>query len=779
VFCSGEPSSLFFKMKSYPQNRRVDGIGKVTGKAIFGADQLPGHVLYGTVKRAGVPHARIIRIHAEKARQCAGVRAVLTADDIPGAHSFGIIVPHQRVLADDKVRYFGDGVAMVAADTEEQARFAAEQIEIEYEALPTISSPEEALEASASLVHEGSNLAVEHRVCHGEGERPPVAPVTIEHTYRTQHVEHSYIEPEAIVAWPAEHGGIIVKGSVQNLFSTRRSVAAVLDLPLNKVQVIQTTLGGSFGGKDEAMTLLACRAALLALATGRSVKMVNSREESFVESYKRHPYRMQYALGADKNGQLRSMQIDILADAGAFASTSQFVTWRSTVQAAGPYRVPWVRTRVRAAFTNNNYTGAMRGFGSPQVNFAIESLMDELAEEIGKSPLEIRRMNAYRDGDITPTGQQLPGKVTVIEALESVARACDYEKKWAENRARQKEANPIKRGIGLACSYRGVSLGAEGVDAAGTLVAIQTDGSVIVASGITDMGQGAQTAISAVVAEVLGILLSRIRFLNTDTDRVPDSGSTVASRATIMGGSAAYEASMTLKKRLLEFAARVYAGDGSDLRLENNALWRRQERLASFDELADRAFANGISLMALGWHKAPKTTWHEEHGQGTAYFTYVYGANAAEIEVDTETGQVRVLDVWACHEVGKVISYAQACGQVYGGVVMGMGYGLLEEYHQEQGIPRIQNFDEYTLATALDSPNIHASFLEHPDALSPIGAKSLGEPATEICAPAIVNAIFNATGHRIRELPASLERVLLGRQLRRHGIRTSLAKETP
>lgn len=766
-------------MKSYPENRRVDGIGKVTGKAVFAADQSPGHVLYGAVKRAGIPHARIVRIDVEKARECPGVRAVLTADDIAGVHGFGILVPHQRVLADDKVRYFGDGIAIVAADTEEQARFAAEQIEIEYEALPTLSSPEEALKSGAPLVHERSNLAVEHRVHHGESERPPDAPVMLERTYRTQHAEHSYMEPEAIVAWPAEHGGIIVKGSVQNLFSTRRSLAAVLDLPLNKVQIIQTTLGGSFGGKDEAMTLLACRAALLALATGRPVKMVNSREESFIESYKRHPYRLHYELGADKSGELRSMQIDVLADAGAYASTSQFVTWRSTVQATGPYRVPWVRTRVRAAFTNNNYTGAMRGFGSPQVNFAIESLMDELAEEIGKSPLEIRRLNAYRDGDFTPTGQQLPGKVTVIEALEGVARACDYEKKWAENRARQKETNPIKRGIGLACSYRGVSLGAEGIDAAGTLVAIQTDGSVTVSSGVTDMGQGAQTAISAVVAEVLGISLSRIRFLNTDTDRVPDSGPTVASRATIMGGGAAHEASMTLKKRLLELAARVYGGDGSDFRLENNALWRRQERLASFDELAGKAFANGLSLMALGWHKTPKTTWHEEHGQGTAYFTYVYGANAAEVEVDTETGQVRVLDVWACHEVGKVVSYPQACGQVYGGVVMGMGYGLFEEYYQERGIPRIQNFDEYTLATALDAPQIHASFLENPDALSPIGAKSLGEPATEICAPAIVNAIFNATGRRIRELPASLERVLLGRQLRRHGVRTSLAKETP
>ncbi|MBU1706308.1 molybdopterin-dependent oxidoreductase, partial [bacterium] len=369
----------------------------------------------------------------------------------------------------------------------------------------------------------------------------------------------------------------------------------------------------------------------------------------------------------------------------------------------------------------------------------------------------------------------LPGKVTLMEALETVARESDFEKKWTSYRA--DNTSPVKRGIGIACSYRGVSLGAEGTDAAGTLVAIQTDGSVIVASGITDMGQGAQTALSAIVAEKLGIPLSRIRFLNTDTDRVPDSGPTVASRGTIMGGNAAHDACVTLKHRLFHLAVELYGGNAEDFRLEDSALWRNSERIIDFSELADKAFAHAVPLMAIGWVKAPTTTWHEEHGQGIAYFTYVYGANAAEVEVDTETGQVRVLDVWACHEVGKVVSYPQACGQVYGGVVMGQGYGLFEEYYQEQGIPQLRNFDEYTLATALDAPQIHLSFLEHPDSLSLIGAKSLGEPATEICAPAIVNAIFNATGRRIRELPASLERVLLGRQLRRKSQRSSLTKE--
>ena len=505
----------------------------------------------------------------------------------------------------------------------------------------------------------------------------------IERRFKTPCIEHSYLEPEAVLAEPAEHGGVVVTGSVQNLFSTRRSVAAALKLDLNRVEIIQATLGGSFGGKDEVMTSMCCRAALLALATGKPVKMVNTREESMLESYKRHPYVLYYKWGAKRDGSITAMEIRCIADGGAYASMSPFVTWRSVVQATGPYYCEHVKTDVYAVYTNNNYTGAMRGFGSPQVNFAIESMMDELGEKVGKDPLEIRLQNGFKDGAVTATHQRLTHKVSLVEVLTKAADAANFRAKWEAYRALAgpravparsapqvvgqasrlsggrpafgpanagetpgaagKRPAPLakRRGIGLACSYRGVSLGAEGVDAAGAVVSVQTDGSVIVSSGITDMGQGAQTQMSQIAAEVLGISMDRIRFLNTNTSRVPDSGPTVASRGTIMGGSAAKKAAEIVRATLLEVGADLVKSAPEKCDLAANYLTEKAsgKRLASFTELAAECFRRGKPMFGLGWHKAPPTSWHEQDGKGEAYFTFVYGANVAEVEVDTETGQ--------------------------------------------------------------------------------------------------------------------------------------------
>jgi len=568
-------------------------------------------------------------------------------------------------------------------------------------------------------------------------------------------------------------------GSVQNLFSSRRSVAAALKLDLNRVQIIQATLGGSFGGKDEVMTAMCCRAALLALATGRPVKMVNTREESMLESYKRHPYVLYYKWGAKRDGSITAMEARCIADGGAYASMSPFVTWRSVVQATGPYHCENVKTDVYAVYTNNNYTGAMRGFGSPQVNFAIESMMDELAEKLGKNPLEIRLQNGFEDGSVTATGQKLTHRVSLKEVLTKATEAADFVTKWRANRSAP--AAPVKRGIGLACSYRGVSLGAEGTDAAGTIVSVQTDGSVIVSSGITDMGQGAQTQMSQIAAEVLGISMDRIQFLNTNTSRVPDSGPTVASRGTIMGGSAAKKAAEIVRATLLSVGADMTGLPTDALDLRGNYLIddRSGERLASFAELAAAGFRAGKPMYGFGWHKSPPTSWNEHDGTGEAYFTFVYGANVAEVEVDTETGKANVVDFVSCHDVGKAINRNTVLGQIYGGVAMGLGYGLLEEFDFEDAVPKQVNFDEYLIPTSLDVPRIQGIIVENEDAAGPFGAKSIGEPANELAAPAIVNAIANATGRRLCEIPANLERVLLGHKLTRKGERGSVLKEAP
>jgi len=758
--------------------RRVDGLGKVTGRAKFAADYNAGHQLYGKVLRAEHPHARILRVDTAAARRLAGVEAVLTAQDIPGEKAIGIVVKNQAILASDKVRYLGDGVALVAAATREIAEAALRLIKVDYEPLPVVSDPEEALEPDAPRIHGEDNTFVHHKVRRGEVAKGfAEAHFIIERKFRTPCIEHSYLEPEAALAEPGEHGGVVVTGSVQNLFSTRRSVAAALKLDLNRVEIIQATLGGSFGGKDEVMTSMCCRAALLALATGKPVKMVNTREESMLESYKRHPYVLYYKWGAKQDGSITAMEIKCIADGGAYASMSPFVTWRSVVQASGPYYCEHIKTDVYAVYTNNNYTGAMRGFGSPQVNFAIESMMDELGEKVGKDPLEIRLQNGFKDGAITATEQRLTHKVSLCEVLTKAAEALDFTAKWKAYRSAPDA--PKKRGIGLACSYRGVSLGAEGVDAAGAIVSVQTDGSVIVSSGITDMGQGAQTQMSQIAAEVLGISMNRIRFLNTNTSRVPDSGPTVASRGTIMGGSAARNAAQIVRSTLLEVGADMVKASPETCDLADDPLVDKGsgKRLASFAELAAECFHRGKPMYGLGWHKAPHTSWHEEEGKGDAYFTFVYGANVAEVEVDTGIGKVDVLDFVSCHDVGKAINRNSVLGQFYGGVAMGLGYGLLEEFDYEEAVPKQLNFDEYLIPTAMDVPKIRAIIVENADAAGPFGAKSIGEPANELAAPAIVNAIYNATGKRVCEIPATLERVLLGHKLTRTGERASVKKD--
>jgi CO/xanthine dehydrogenase Mo-binding subunit len=758
--------------------RRVDAWGKVTGRAKFAEDYNVSHQLVGRVLRARHPHARILRIDVSKAERLPGVAAVLTDADIPGSRVFGIVTQNQRILAGDRVRCMGDGVALVAAISRAVADEALSLIDVEYEVLPVLSDPEQAMSSDAPRIHGDDNVFVHHKVRKGDPDAGFArADFIIERRFRTQFIEHSYIEPEAVLAEPAEQGGVRIIGSIQNLFSSRRSVAAALKLDLNRVQLIQATLGGSFGGKDEVMTALCCRAALLALRTGKPVKMVNTREESMIESYKRHPYTLYYRWGARNDGTITAMEIRCIADGGAYASTSPFVTWRSVVQATGPYRCDNVRTDVYAVYTNNNYTGAMRGFGSPQINFAIESMMDELAEHVGKDPLEIRLLNCFDRGAVTATGQRLDHLVSLREVLTKATTASDFQKKWRECRAAPPA--PVKRGIGLACSYRGVSLGAEGTDAAGAIVSVQTDGSVIVSSGITDMGQGAQTQMSQIAAEILGITMDRIQFLNTNTSRVPDSGPTVASRGTIMGGSAAKKAAETVRANLLEAGAQMASLPVGCLSFRDNHLMNSStgERLASFSEVAAECFRQRLPMFGLGWHKAPPIAWDEERGQGTAYFTFVYGANVAEVEVDTETGKTGVVGFVSAHEVGQAISRGAVQAQMYGGVAMGLGYGLFEEFEIEDAVPKQLNFDEYLIPTSMDVPPIRTIIVENPDPAGPFGAKSIGEPANEIAAPAIVNAIHNATGRRIYEMPATLERVLLGHKLSRTGPRGSLGED--
>ncbi|MTI94147.1 MAG: xanthine dehydrogenase family protein [Firmicutes bacterium] len=750
--------------------KRLDARDKVTGKARFGADLYVDSMLYGKVLRSPHPHAKIKNIDVSGAQALDGVEAVLTARDIPGSHTFGVVIANQQVLAKERVRYKGDGVAMVAARSKELAEKALTLINVEYEELSAVFDPREALQAGAPQLHADypGNEAAYHCVRKGDVEAGfAQADVILQREYETQTIEHAYIEPEVALATPGDSApAITVQGSIQNPFSCRKALSVVLGLPLNQVRVVQSFMGGSFGGKDEVMSTLCARAALLALKTGKPVKMVNTREESIRESYKRHPYKMRYKVGATREGKLTAMEIEVVADAGAYASMTPFVTWRSTVQATGPYEVPNVKTDIYGAYTNNCYTGAMRGFGSPQVIFGQESLMDELAAELGMEPLDLRKLNGYRQGSITATGQKLDNhQVSLMEVLDKAVTASGYlEKRKLYSEPHQ---GKLKRGIGLACSFRGCSLGAEGVDATGAMVSVQYDGTVYVYSGLAENGQGLQTIFSQIAAEELGIPLERVVFMQTDTALIPDGGPTVASRSTIMGGNAVRLAAEKVRETLLGAIGGQLRAGSEELAWGNDRFYVKDDpqRSVSFQEAVEAARSQGELLSALGWYKSPRVSWDEEHGQGDAYFTYVYGCQIAEVEVDTETGYVRVLKVTAAHDVGRAINPETVKGQIYGGVAQGMGYALLEELQQFDGDIKTLNFDEYLIPGIKDVPEVEAILVENPDRFGPYGAKTIGEPTLEITAPAIASAVAQATGRRVRELPLDLERVLLGRSL--------------
>ncbi len=750
---------------------RVDGYEKVTGRARFGADLVYPGMLYAAVLRSDVSHGLLKRLNTAKAEAAPGVLAVLSSADIPGINGFGVVIQHQRVFVDDRVRYQGDGLAMVVAVSEQAAREALSLIEYRIEELPPLFDPEAALAPEAPLIHPdtGSNLIVHYPLRNGDvAQGFAASDVVLEREYRTGHQEHAYLEPEALVALPGEgRDELIVHGSIQNVYSLRRALARTLNLPLSRIRVIQSHMGGSFGGKDESMSLLACRAALAAHITGRPVRIVNQREESLVETYKRHPYRLRYKIGADRDGHLQAMEIDMLADGGAYASMSPFVTWRSLIQATGPYRVPHVKTDVRAVYTNNVYTGAMRGFGSPQVLFAQEQLMDELAEELGMSPYALRRLNGYRQGDLTASGQKLSRhRVSLQQVMRRASSAADYVARQRRYDKRQKGSR--RRGIGMAISYRGCSLGAEGVDAPAAVVTVLTDGSVSLLSGLTENGQGLKTAYTQIVAEVLGLPLNRIRYLQPDTDYVADSGPTVASRSTLMGGSAVKDAAERVQRNIAAaVAAQLGVENPRDILFNDGHVYHagQPEAAVSWEQAVVSAFAAGAELAAYGWYRAPSVTFDEETGLGEPYFTYVYGCHIAEVEVDTGTGKVDVLRVTAAHDVGRAINPLGVLGQIYGGVVQGAGYALMEEINLVDGVIRHRNLDEYLIPTSCDVPAITPVIIENPDSAGPWGAKSIGEPAFELTAPAIANAVAHATGRRLRELPLNLERVYLGQSL--------------
>ncbi len=754
---------------------RVDGLRKVTGSAIYGDDiQLPG-MLHAVCRHADIPAGEIVALDLSAAEAVPGVVKIATYRDIPGHQKVGILIRDYLPIVDNEVFFRGDVIAVVAAETYEAACQAAEKIQVRYAPKPAITDPREAMKPGARLVRgEGEN----NRVIHHHTEKGDIdagfaeAAHIVERHYEVGNQEHAYIEPESVTAYPdPSENALVISGSIQNAHRVRGFVAEFLGEPQARVNVKRSVLGGSFGGKDDVIDHIACRVGLMAKLTGRPVKMTYTREQSLRESCKRHPYFMDYKIGLDENGHIIAMKIDITADSGAYAASSPFVTWRSVVQAAGPYRVPNVRVDISTVYTNNCYTSAFRGFGAPQVIFANESLMDELAAMFNLDPLEMRRRNMLQQGDVSITGQVFDGhRVSAGEVLEKASTRAEFLAKREQYAKLNAQGGHLRYGIGLALSYRGCSMGAEGVDASSALIQVSGDGSINLSTSVSENGQGLQTSMSLICAEAFGVPLAQVCFTEPPTSMIADGGSTVASRGTIMGGRAVLDAADKIRRRILSQVADEIGTD----QLEES-VWAHGQisnkadpsRSISFAAAVDKTKWAGVNLSDYGWFLSPKIDWDEEKGCGNPYFTWVYSCQVADLVVDTHTGKITLNEVTAAHDVGKVINKKGFEGQVPGGIAQGFGYAVLEDFNSDGGVLKSENFDTYLLPTIKDIPPVNVIAVENEDPSGPYGAKSIGEPALELIAAATSNAVSFALGQPQYKLPLTLEQVKLGYNLRK------------
>lgn len=727
---------------------RVDALEKVLGKARFAADLKMEGLLYMKVLRSDRPHARIKDIRTEKAEQMPGVIRIFTHKDIPGKNRMGIINKDHPVLADEKVRFIGDAIALVVAHTETEAEQAIGEIRVEYEDLSPIFDPHEALRSS-TLIHEKGNLLYERDITKGDVEQGfAESDVVMQRTYFTSMVEHTYLEPDAGVAWIDDEGRITVCASTQNPHYDHHEIATSLGLDPSQVRSIQAITGGGFGSKLDVT--VQCFLALAVYYLRRPVRLVYTREEAYLATAKRHPLIMKYRTGARRDGRLVAMDIDILGDTGAYGSYGIAVADRAAVHATGPYQVPNVRIRSRMAYTNHPFCGAMRGFGVPQVAFAHESQMDILAEGLGMDPFEIRLLNAFDRGSETATGQILEESVGMRECLRRVRKQSEEMQK----------VSPIPGkliGMGIGAMWYGI--GNTGVKNPSSACAeLDHEGRFTLYTGAADIGQGSSTVLSQIAASEMGLGIEDIRLIRGDTALTPDAGATSASRQTYISGNAVRKATANLRKLVLTEASRFLEMPAQQLTVEDGLVksMKHGEILTTLEEVAARSYREGKRLTAEGFFDPPTTNLDPQTGQGIPYATYAFACHMADTQVDPNTGEVDVLQVVAAHDVGKAVNPSNVVGQIASGVAMGTGFALMEEFVPGQ----TRSMREYLIPTVKDVPVVVPIVVEDPEPTGPFGAKGVGEPALIPTAPAILNALAQALGERIYHLPASLERVL-------------------
>ncbi len=738
---------------------RPDAVDKVTGRAIYTDDLDFDNMLFARVRRAGVPHGILRRLDVSKARALPGVRAVLTAEDLPGAKRHGILIDDWPILVGigERVRYVGDALAIVAADTEAIAEQAAALIEAEIEPLPVLSDPVQALQPDAPQLHPGGNLLKHIKVRKGDLEQGfAEADVILEHTFYTPHYDHAFLEPESSVAVPTEDGRMAVYVGSQIPYDDRRQVAAALGWPEERVHIVGQTMGGGFGGKEDIAGQI--HAALLAQATGRPVKLTFDRHESLVVHPKRHATQIRVRVGARRDGRLTAIQTELYGDTGAYASLGEKVMTRATTHSVGPYEIPHVKSDCYAVYTNNPPAGAFRGFGVTQSAFAIESMMDMLAEHLGMDPVALRRKNALRVGSVTSTGQVLRESVGLLECIDKVE---------AEVRRLSGEEDPFAphpvagaphkvRAWGFAVAFKNTGLGGGAPDESTAEVELLPEGQFEVRTSAAELGQGLVSVLQIVAAEELGVPLERVRVLVMDTDRTPDGGPTTASRQTFVTGNAARLAARVLANALRSALAERYDCSPEQIRATAEGL-ELCGRVLTWPQVAAEMHALGREPRIRYTYHAPETRPLGEGGD--MHFAYAFAAQAAEVEVDTRTGEVQVLRVVTATDVGTMINPLSLKGQVEGGVVMGLGTALTEHFIVEEGQIVTDRLARYRIPSMGQLPEIIPIIVEHPVEAGPFGAKGVGEIVSVPTAPAVTNAIYRATGVRIDRLPVDQEAV--------------------
>lgn len=726
---------------------------KLRGEAIFAADQIPQGALVLKVLRADRAHAEILSIDKSAAEALPGVAGIFTSADIPGRNLMGIINKDHPVLAQGKVRYKGEAVALVAAETEEAAIAAAKAIKIEWRDLPALMSSEAALAPGAVNIHEKGNVLFTRVVQQGDAEAALAkAYHVVEREYDTPCVEHCYLEPDAGYGFIDDDGALAIVVCTQNTHYDRGDVAALMDLPEEKVRVIQAATGGGFGSKLDLSVQGLIAVALYHLK--RPVSLCYSREEAFLVTGKRHPIKIKMTTGVDKDGRLVAMKARFIADGGAYGSYGIAVVTRAAVHATGPYEIPNTDIEAVEVYTNHTFRGAMRGFGTPQAAFASETQIDLHAEALGIDPMEMRLRNAMKPGSVTSCGQTLGEGVGIIECLKAIEpHYLEALSGWAK----EAPSRPSRRrGLGLGAMWYGVgNTAAQNPSTA--QIELDMEGKLTIFTGAADIGQGSSLILSQLAGEILGVEPGLFKIVSADTRYTTNAGATSASRQTYISGNAICQAASDLADMLLTRAVDRLKVAKEDLELLDCLVRSKKDasKSISFKELAKSLHHLGLPLKWGGYFD-PDTTPLDEKGQGRPYGAYAFACQMAQVEVDVLTGETDIIRVVAAHDVGRALSPANLVGQICGGVAMGAGYALLEEF--EPG--KTESLKDYHLVTVTNMPEVLPIIVECPEPSGPFGAKGIGEPALVPTAPAILNGIHMALGERIYQLPANLERVL-------------------